>query len=82
MQITSNPPLKMILDLEKLSDLNSRGYAGRFCLGDTVVLACGAWPGGPRWIHEHEAVLDRRTGTYFERRCYAATRADSQGAQS
>jgi hypothetical protein len=80
MQSNSDTPQKMILDLEKLSDLNARGYAGKFCLGDTVVLACGAWSGGPRWMHEHEAIFDRRTGTYFERRCFAARRAAAQEA--
>ena len=80
MQTDLNTPQKMILDLEKLGDLNARGYAGKFCLGDTVVLACGAWSGGPRWMHEHEAVFDRQTGTYFERRCFAARRAASQEA--
>jgi hypothetical protein len=76
MQTPQKTTQKMILDLGKLNELNARGYAGKFCLGDTVVLACGAWSGGPRWLHEHEAVLDRRTGTYFERRCFAARRAN------
>lgn len=76
-----NSPRKMILDLENLNTLNARGYAGKFCLGDTVVLACGAWSGGPRWLHEHEAILDRRSGTYFERRCFAARRAAQVDAQ-
>jgi hypothetical protein len=78
MQKNANPSQKMILDLGKLNDLNSRGYAGKFCLGDTVVLACGAWSGGPRWMHAHEALFDRRSGIYFERRCFAARRAASQ----
>jgi hypothetical protein len=81
MQIPKNIPQKMILDLGKLNALNTRGYAGKFCLGDTVVLACGAWSDGPRWLLEHEAVLDRRTGTYFERRCFKARQAAQVDAQ-
>jgi hypothetical protein len=67
-------PQKMVLDLEKLNELNSQGYAGKFCLGDTVVLACGAWEGGPRYIQEHEAVFDKETNSWMERKCYAAKR--------
>ena len=64
----------VILDLGKLGELNSqKGNAGKFCLGDTVVLACGAWKdGGLRYLHEREAVYDRKTGTYVERKCYEA----------
>lgn len=72
METMTVPPQKMILDLEKLNELNSKGYAGKFTLGDTVVLACGGWEGGPRWIHEREAVFDRKTNTYVERKCHAA----------
>jgi hypothetical protein len=39
-------------------------------LGEPVVLACGAWEGAPKYIHENEAVFDEATATYFERRCY------------
>jgi hypothetical protein len=35
------------------------------------VLACGAWEGKPKYIHENEAIFDEATSTYFERRCYA-----------
>ncbi len=64
---------KTIIDLEKLNTLNSEGCAAchqKFTLGEPVVLACGAWEGGPKWIHENEAVFDRRTSSYVERRCY------------
>jgi hypothetical protein len=71
---TNNPHHKIVLDLEKLNELNSQGYAGKFNLGDTVVLACGAWEGGPRYIHENEAVFDKGTNSYVERKCYAARR--------
>jgi len=37
-----------------------------------VVLACGAWEGPPKLIHEHEAVYDKQTQSYVERRCYEA----------
>jgi len=65
--------LKTIIDLEKLNRFNAQGCPAcgrKFTLGETVVLACGAWEGEPRLIHENEAVFDEATGTYFERRCY------------
>lgn len=65
----------IIMDLERLNHLNSEGClaCGKpFSLGDPVVMACGAWEGGPRFIHENEAVFDRVTNAYIERRCYAA----------
>jgi hypothetical protein len=74
METTMNSAQKMLLDLQKLNELNSQGYAGKFCLGDTVVLACGAWEGGPRYIHENEAVFDKSTNSWVERKCYAAKR--------
>jgi hypothetical protein len=64
-----------IIDLQKLNELNARGCAAcgrKFTLGETVVVACGAWEGGARIIHENEAVWDRRSGGFVERRCYAA----------
>ncbi|MBW1898220.1 MAG: hypothetical protein JRI61_04085 [Deltaproteobacteria bacterium] len=70
MNIIKNQPQKMLLDLQKLNELNSMGYAGKFCLGDTVVAACGDWTGGAKYILEHEAVYDKMTNTYWERRCY------------
>ncbi len=72
METLATPPQKILLDLEKLNELNSRGYAGKFCLGDTVVFACGGWEGGPRYIHERDAVYDKVTRSYIERKCYAA----------
>lgn len=68
-------PQKFILDLEKLNQLNDMGYAGKFCLGDTVVLACGGWEGGSRYIHENEAVFDPGTNSFVERKCYEARKA-------
>jgi len=68
---------KMMIDLQKLNELNAAGCAacgGKFTLGETVVLACGAWEGGARYIHENEAVFDEKTSTYVERRCYEAGR--------
>jgi hypothetical protein len=69
--------LKIIMDLERLNSSNAEGCPAcgrKFSLGDTVVSACGAWEGGPKLIHEHEAVFDHRRGSYVERRCYAADR--------
>lgn len=66
---------KVIIDLQKVNELNAEGCPAcgrKFNLGDTAVMACGSWDGGPRLIHEHEAVLDHQTGGYIERRCYEA----------
>ena len=67
--------LKMMLDVGKVNELNEEGCAAcgrKFTLGETVVLACGAWEGKPKHIHENEAIFDEATSTYFERRCYAS----------
>jgi hypothetical protein len=64
---------KTIIDLEKLNQLNEEGCPAcgrKFTLGEPVVIACGAWDGPPKYIHENEAVFDRNAATYFERRCY------------
>ena len=69
--------LKMMLTLEKVNELNEEGCVAcgrKFTLGETVVLACGAWVGGPKYIHEEEAVFDQKTSAYVERRCYEAGR--------
>ena len=58
---------KILLDLQKLNELNSMGYAGKFCLGDTVVLACGGANGCPQYVLEKDAVFDKKTGTYLIR---------------
>lgn len=63
------------MDLEHLNALNARGCSAcgkKFTLGDPVVVACGAWEGGPRVIHQQEAVYDPGSGGYVERRCHAA----------
>ena len=47
-----------IIDLEKLNSLNDEGCPAcgrKFNLGDPVVIACGAWEGPPKFIHENEA---------------------------
>jgi hypothetical protein len=66
-----------IIDLEKLNRLNAEGCPAcghKFNLGDPVVMACGAWEGGPRLIHAHEAVRDSQSGAYVEKRCHDARR--------
>ena len=68
-------PGKILMDLEKLNTYNADGCAacnGKFNLGDTAVLACGFWEGGPRLVHEHEAVFDSKTGSWVERQCYTS----------
>ena len=73
----SKDKFKIMLDLGKVNELNEEGCGAcgrKFTLGETVVLACGAWEGPPKYIHENEAVYDTRTSTYMERRCYEASR--------
>ena len=70
-------PPTQIVDLEKLNTLNSEGCAGcgrKFELGEPIVLACGAWEGPPKYIHENEAVFDPKTASYIERQCYESTK--------
>lgn len=65
--------MKTIIDREKLMQLKRCAACNRpFNLGDPVVLACGAWEGPPKLIHENEAVFDADTGNYIERKCYSA----------
>jgi len=62
-----------IIDLEKINTLNAEGCAScnrKFTLGETVVKACGAWEGPPKFIHENEAVWDANSSMFIERRCY------------
>lgn len=67
--------LKTIIDREKLMTLKQCAACGEpFTLGDPVVMACGAWEGPPRLIHENEAVFDSSIPGYVERRCHEATR--------
>jgi len=64
---------KIIMDLEAVNASNADGCPAcgqKFNLGDTAVLACGAWGSGSRYIHENEAVQDAKTSQYFERRYY------------
>ena len=71
---------RFIMDREQLNALNAEGCpacGGKFTLGEPVVLACGAWEGGPKVIHDNEAVFDRRNQSYVERKCYAARMAST-----
>ena len=74
MNTTLRTDTTYIVDLDMLNTHNSEGCASckqKFNLGDTVVMACGPWPGNcTRLIHENEAVFDKTTHTYFERRHY------------
>ena len=73
MAVSAKSRLKTIIDLEKLNRLNEEGCPAcgrKFNLGDPVVLACGAWEGEPKLIHENEAIFDEESATFFERRCY------------
>lgn len=73
MELSDRGHMKTIIDREKLMQLKTCAACNRpFNLGDPVVLACGAWEGPARLIHENEAVYDKFTGTYIERKCHAA----------
>lgn len=64
---------RILIDLERLNRLNAEGCLAcghKFTLGDEVVLGRGKWQGF-KYIHENEAILDRETDTYYERRHYA-----------
>ena len=70
-------PPATIVDLEKLNTLNAEGCAScgrKFELGEAIVLACGAWDGPPKYIHEKEAVFDTKTAAYVERRCFESSK--------
>ena len=63
------------MDLNLLNTHNENGCPAcgkKFSLGDIAVVACGAWEGGAKLIHESEAVYDDETGGFVERRCYRA----------
>lgn len=77
MRADDRKPLKTIMDLETLNTSNEEGCPAcgrKFNLGDPVVMACGNWAGGPRYIHENEAVFDPASGSWMERSCYEAGR--------
>jgi len=65
--------LKTIIDRERLMRLKTCAACHRpFNLGDPVVLACGAWEGPPQLIHENEAIYDKESNAYVERKCFSA----------
>jgi hypothetical protein len=73
MPIGERDHLKSIIDREKLMHLKTCPACGQpFSLGDPVVLACGAWDGPPKLIHDNEAVYDKNSKTYIERKCFEA----------
>lgn len=62
-----------LIDLEKLNTLNEEGCPAcgqKFTLGETAVMAIGAWQGDAKVIHENEAVWDPRAGCFIERTCF------------
>jgi hypothetical protein len=66
---------KTLVDLEKLNTLNPEGCLAcgkKFELGEAVVKASGSWEGA-KYIHEDEAVYDKGTKSYYERRYYKET---------
>jgi hypothetical protein len=66
---------KTIIDREKLMTVKQCAACGKpFTLGNPVVLACGAWEGPPKLMHENEAVFDYNIPGYVERRCHEASK--------
>jgi hypothetical protein len=77
MAVSERKKQTLLIDLERLNVLNAEGCVAcgrKFNLGETVVKACGAWEGPPKFIHENEAVWDKQTQTFMERRCYESTK--------
>ena len=74
MKFTKRHANQYIMDLELLNSNNESGCAAcnqKFNLGDSVVLACGGWADDcGKLIHEHEAVLDKKTNSFFEKKYY------------
>jgi hypothetical protein len=63
---------RTLIDLEKLNTLNPEGCpaCGRqFEYGEAVVLANGNWE-GKKYIHQKEAVFDKKTNSHYERNYY------------
>ena len=53
----------ILMDLEKLNRLNAEGCPAcgrKFNLGEPVVLTCGPWSEGPKYVHIGEAVYDEK----------------------
>lgn len=64
--------LTFVMDRERLMQHNNTGCAAcgrKFSLGEVAVLACGAWEGGQKLMHEKEAVFIPRRGSYMDRKC-------------
>ena len=77
MAVKPSSKQKIMIDLQKLNELNADGCAAcgnKFTLGETAVVACGAWAGGAKFIHENEAVWDAETRSFVERRCFETRR--------
>ena len=67
----------VIIDLATLNEVNAEGCPAcnrKFVLGETAVVACGNWQGGPKLVHENEAIYDTDTAMFVERQCYLAGR--------
>ena len=65
---------RVFMDLEKLNRLNAEGCLAcghKFSLGDEVVLARGKWQGF-KYIHENEAIFDKKTDAHYDRKYYWA----------
>ena len=67
----------IIIDLATLNRVNAEGCPAcnrKFVMGDMAVMACGSWQGGPKLVHENEAVFDPDAAMFVERQCYLSGR--------
>jgi hypothetical protein len=73
MKTERNKRPKVIIDLNLINTLveGCPACGKKFSLGDTAVPAVGSW-GGPKLIHENEAVFDAKNQCYVERRHFEA----------
>lgn len=66
--------------LNTLADKDCPACGRTFNLGDSVVSACGPWDDGQRLIHEQDAVYDKLTSTYVERKSFDTVLKCRRGA--
>jgi hypothetical protein len=79
MKIERNKRPKVIIDLNLINTLSEGCPACgmKFSLGDMTVPAIGSW-GGPKLIHENEAVFDEKAQCYVERRHFKAMHPEAE----
>ena len=59
------------LDMMNSRDRSSCAFCGhKFGLGEPVVMAWGPWGREARLVHERDAIFDKASGSWVERRCF------------